>query len=94
MKARDLVPGLRCNDPARPLKGPRRECRYDSPLQPLTSRLLHVGDSAGNRSALSFAGASIGAAYLRRNEMIQWVSGIVEVARSWKSIMSFAPSCR
>lgn len=32
-------------------------CRYDSPLKPVTSRLLHVGDSAGNRSALSFAGA-------------------------------------
>jgi hypothetical protein len=32
-------------------------CRYDSPLQPVTARLIHVGDSAGNRSALSFAGA-------------------------------------
>lgn len=28
----------------------------DTPLQPITSRLLHFGDSAGNRSALSFAG--------------------------------------
>ena len=28
----------------------------DSPLKPCTSRLLHIGDSAGNRSALSFAG--------------------------------------
>ena len=28
----------------------------DSPLQPITSRLLHIGDSAGNRSQLSFAG--------------------------------------
>ena len=28
----------------------------DSPLQPITSRLLHFGDSAGNRSQLSFAG--------------------------------------
>ncbi len=28
----------------------------DSPLQPMTSRLLHFGDSAGNRSQLSFAG--------------------------------------
>ena len=28
----------------------------DTPLKPMTSRLLHVGDSAGNRSALSFAG--------------------------------------
>lgn len=28
----------------------------DSPLQPVTSRLLHFGDSAGNRSQLSFAG--------------------------------------
>ncbi len=27
-----------------------------SPPRPATSRLLHVGDSAGNRSALSFAG--------------------------------------
>ena len=29
---------------------------HDSPMRPITSRLLHVGDSAGNRSALSFAG--------------------------------------
>lgn len=28
----------------------------ESPLKPITSRLLHVGDSAGNRSQLSFAG--------------------------------------
>lgn len=28
----------------------------DSPLQPITSRLVHFGDSAGNRSQLSFAG--------------------------------------
>ena len=27
-----------------------------SPPRPATSRLVHVGDSAGNRSALSFAG--------------------------------------
>ena len=30
---------------------------HDQPLAPLTSRLLHIGDAAGNRSALSFAGA-------------------------------------
>ena len=29
---------------------------WHEPLQPLTARLLHVGDAAGNRSALSFAG--------------------------------------
>ena len=29
---------------------------HDTPLKPITSRLLHIGDSAGNRSALSFAG--------------------------------------
>jgi hypothetical protein len=29
---------------------------HDCPLQPITARLLHVGDAAGNRSALSFAG--------------------------------------
>ena len=29
---------------------------HHSPPRPATSRLLHVGDSAGNRSALSFAG--------------------------------------
>ena len=31
---------------------------HDTPLKPITSRLLHIGDSAGNRSALSFAGGS------------------------------------
>lgn len=31
---------------------------HDQPLSPLTSRLLQVGDAAGNRSALSFAGAA------------------------------------
>ena len=30
----------------------------DSPLRPITSRLLHIGDAAGNRSQLSFAGES------------------------------------
>ena len=29
---------------------------HDSPLAPVTARLLHIGDAAGNRSALSFAG--------------------------------------
>ncbi len=32
---------------------------HDTPLKPITSRLLHIGDSAGNRSALSFAGKSL-----------------------------------
>ena len=31
---------------------------HNSPPKPATARLLHVGDSAGNRSALSFAGES------------------------------------
>ena len=31
---------------------------HDQPLAPITSRLLHVGDAAGNRSALSFAGGA------------------------------------
>lgn len=31
---------------------------HDQPLAPLTSRLLQVGDAAGNRSALSFAGGA------------------------------------
>lgn len=38
----------------------------DSPLEPCTSRLLHIGDSAGNRSALSFAGFGAIARHLRR----------------------------
>ncbi|KAK9844003.1 hypothetical protein WJX81_001672 [Elliptochloris bilobata] len=39
---------------------------YDSPLHPVTSRLMHVGDSAGNRSALSFAGFGAMARHLQR----------------------------
>ena len=31
---------------------------HDQPLAPCTSRLLQIGDAAGNRSALSFAGAA------------------------------------
>lgn len=30
---------------------------HDSPLRPVASRILPIGDAAGNRSALSFAGA-------------------------------------
>ena len=30
---------------------------HDSPIRPVASRILPVGDAAGNRSALSFAGA-------------------------------------
>jgi len=37
-----------------------------SPPRPATSRLLHVGDSAGNRSALSFAGFGSMARHLGR----------------------------
>ena len=32
-----------------------------SPLKACTSRLVHVGDASGNRSALSFAGAAAAA---------------------------------
>lgn len=30
---------------------------HDSPIQPVATRILPIGDAAGNRSALSFAGA-------------------------------------
>ncbi|CAL8468518.1 g8058 [Coccomyxa elongata] len=39
---------------------------HDTPLKPITSRLLHIGDSAGNRSALSFAGFGSMARHLPR----------------------------
>jgi hypothetical protein len=48
------VPSLRGAACARPMHG--FVPNWHDPLRPLTSRLLHVGDAAGNRSALSFAG--------------------------------------
>ncbi|KAL3150418.1 hypothetical protein ABBQ32_000255 [Trebouxia sp. C0010 RCD-2024] len=38
----------------------------DSPLKACTSRLVHIGDASGNRSALSFAGFGAIARHLRR----------------------------
>ena len=48
------VAGLRGVSCVRPMHG--FVPNWHDPLRPLTARLLHVGDAAGNRSALSFAG--------------------------------------
>lgn len=37
---------------------------HAQPLAPVTSRLLHIGDAAGNRSALSFAGQPLLTSFL------------------------------
>ena len=44
----------------------------DSPLQPITSRLLHIGDSAGNRSQLSFAGQCSLSSAPKKHVCVMW----------------------
>ena len=59
---------------------------HDSPLAPVTSRLLHIGDAAGNRSALSFAGqASVGIL-----DQVSWhMSALVVLPEGYKCLGGF-----
>ena len=60
---------------------------HNSPPKPATARLLHVGDSAGNRSALSFAGTYYARSIQRAYPIVTvWLEQ--PVPQSWLDILS------